>query len=381
MKVLVKEVGSTYQIEFSEKYFTPPYRIENMTKYDLLISQLSSRAEEKDLINSYQIMNYAFSHPLNEKTLKIDLKKQTGQTHISDVKLDSFKNQESIIIVDNKNKINYVITITREDAVKVIRIQEEVEFKIDHVDEEDDLQKRGFTYEVIIPKFGISLINSATPEEIAYMYFKNIEMCLEVTKNFQKFKLEILAIQIDDQLAPQEECIVMKKNGGGGKNFIDLNYCLVNNQGYEHVIHYKEFYLKLHPILLFLNGNFCSNMFKYNQSVLTNLLIILNQSEESLKKKKLSEMVPDVIKKKVKKLKKNIYFENFFIDKMSIKFSFISNPSFLNQTQFNPTLKFFIAMLMNMKQVELHFQRYTIGADPLIIKLFMSNIKNHYLNE
>jgi len=178
-----------------------------------------------------------------------------------------------------------------------------------------NFKNRGFTYEIKVPKFGISLINSATPEEIAYMYFKNIEVCFEVTKNFQKFKLEILAIQIDDQLAPKEDCIVMKKSGGRGKNFIDLNYCIVNNQGYEHVIHYKEFHLKLHPILLFLSGNFCSNLYKYNQSILSTLSIILNQSEESLKKKELSEMVPDIIKEKAKKLKKSIYFENFFIEK------------------------------------------------------------------
>jgi len=38
-------------------------------------------------------------------------------------------------------------------------------------------------------------------------------------------------------------------------------------------------------------------------------------------------------------------------------------------------------MMMNMKQVELHFQRYTVGTDPLSIELFMSNVKNHYLNE
>ena len=140
LKISVKEVGSTYLIEFSERFFTSPYRIENMTKYDILICQLNTKAEEKDCINSYQILNYALSHPLNDKILKIDIKKQTGQSHISDVKLDSFKNQERIIVVD-KNKVNYVITITREDATKVIRIQEEVEFQIDHVDEEDELQK------------------------------------------------------------------------------------------------------------------------------------------------------------------------------------------------------------------------------------------------
>jgi hypothetical protein len=92
-------------------------------------------------------------------------------------------------------------------------------------------------------------------------------------------------------------------------------------------------------------------------------------------------MVPEIVKKSAVQKDKSIYFENLYIDKINVKFSFTSNPNFLNQTQFNPTLKFFIAMMMNMKQVELHFQRFTVEADPINISIFMSNLKNHYLNE
>jgi hypothetical protein len=381
IKASITEIGSTYLIEFFDEAFRPPYRLENMTKHDLIVTQTNSRPEDSDLINSYQIIDYALSHPMSDKMLKISLKTQAGQNHISDVKLDSFKNNETIVVYEKKNKINYVISMTREDAMKVIRIQEEYEFKIEHKDEEDDLHQRGFTYELRVPRLGISLINSSVPEEIAYVYFKNIDMCFEVSKAYQKFKIEILAIKIDDQLAKEDEYKVLKKNGGGGENFLQLNYCLVNNQGYEHVIHYKEFHLKLHQIELSLNGNFCSNIVRYSQSILNHLSLVIRASDEPISKDNLKDMIPEIVKETAVQKDKSIYFENLYIDKINVKFSFTSNPNFLNQTQFNPTLKFFIAMMMNMKQVELHFQRFTVEADPINIPIFMSNLKNHYLNE
>lgn len=224
LKVTISEVGSTFLIEFQDKSFIPPYRLENMTKYDLIVTQAQSRTEDSDIIHSYQITNYALSSPLADKVLKIYIRSQGGQSHISDVKLDSFKNSEKIIVIDKKHKTSYVISITREHAMKVIRIQEEYEFEYEHEHKEDELQQRGLTFELKIPKFGISLVNSVTAEEIVYIYFKDIQMCIENTTHFQKFKLEILAIQIDDQLTKSEECMVLKKNGGRGQSLLRLNY-------------------------------------------------------------------------------------------------------------------------------------------------------------
>ena len=188
LKVKVSEIGSTLLVEFQDEDFKPPYRIENMTKHDFIVAQNNSRGEDNDIIHSYQIMDYALSYPLNEKVIKLAIRSQTGQNHICDVKLDSFKNSEKIIVIDKKNKVSYVISITRENAMKIIRIQEEYEFQIERENQEDDLYQRGVTLELKIPKFGISLINSSTAEEIVYVYFKDIQMCIENTKSYQKIQ-------------------------------------------------------------------------------------------------------------------------------------------------------------------------------------------------
>ena len=380
LKVKVSEIGSTLLVEFQDEDFKPPYRIENMTKHDFIVAQNNSRGEDNDIIHSYQIMDYALSYPLNEKVIKLAIRSQTGQNHICDVKLDSFKNSEKIIVIDKKNKVSYVISITRENAMKIIRIQEEYEFQIERENQEDDLYQRGVTLELKIPKFGISLINSSTAEEIVYVYFKDIQMCIENTKSYQKFKLDILAIQIDDQLAKAEECMVLKKNGGRGQPLLKLNYCLINNQGFEHIIHFKELNLELHPIELFLNGSFCAEIFKYSQIVQSYLNTLISQDSNSVNKN-LETMVPEIVKEKQKQFDQSIYFENLYVDQMKIKFSFNSNPDFLNQTHMNSTVKFFIAMLMNMKHVELHFKPYIMNSDPVTVPMFIAQLQNHYLYE
>jgi hypothetical protein len=92
-------------------------------------------------------------------------------------------------------------------------------------------------------------------------------------------------------------------------------------------------------------------------------------------------MVPEIVKDKNKKFDQTIYFENLYVEQMNIKFSFSSNPDFLNQTQLNSTLKFLVAMLMNMKHVELHFKPYIMNQTPVSVPIFIADVKDHYLSE
>jgi hypothetical protein len=46
IKVVILEIESTYVIEFSDGSYIPPYRIENMTRNNIVVSQPKSRAEE-----------------------------------------------------------------------------------------------------------------------------------------------------------------------------------------------------------------------------------------------------------------------------------------------------------------------------------------------
>jgi hypothetical protein len=271
LKVTITEVGGTYLIEFFDSGFIPPYRIENMTKHDLLISQVKSKTEDNDTVHSYKILDYALSYPMNDKTIKIYIKSNMKQNHITEIKLDSFKTSEEHIILDKKRKVDlnnsvnphqayvqtsYIISISRENDTKVIRIREEhtVDFDNKHSNRKNDAVygyknpefhneiTRGLELIVVVPKFGVSLVNSSAVEEIAYVYFKNTMMFIENTKDSQKFKIEIGAIQIDDQMMKNEkECMVLKKNSNEDTNVLSFNYCLLNNQGFENIIYFKEF--------------------------------------------------------------------------------------------------------------------------------------------
>jgi hypothetical protein len=59
-------------------------------------------------------------------------------------------------------------------------------------------------------RMGISLVNSVVAEEISYIYFKDIEFNFAKTKIDERFNLEILAMQIDNQQTAPENAVVLK---------------------------------------------------------------------------------------------------------------------------------------------------------------------------
>ena len=46
-----------------------------------------------------------------------------------------------------------------------------------------------------------------------------------------------------------------------------------------------------------------------------------------------------------------IFFESFYIHELKLNFSFVSSPILFREFSMNPTLKFFIVLLSNMKNV------------------------------
>jgi len=320
LKVTISEVGSTLLIEFQDQDFVPPYRIENMTKYDIVVNQVKSAPEDWDIIHSFKTEDYALSYPMNEKTLKISVKSHAKNNHISDIKLDSFKTNEKHFIIDKSNKVSYYISITRENEMKIIRIQEEYDFNIENHKKIEEAPQKGQELRVTIPKFGISLVNSAFCEEIAYIYFKNTKVDIENTKNYQKFKIEISAIQIDDQMAlNDEDCMVLKKSSAEDSSVLNFSYCLLNNQGFENIIYFKEFWFELTPIKLVLNGNFCAELLKFGHQATSNLKLLSEESTQDIE-----HMMPDIVTDSKKQLERSIFFENLYIDEIVS-----SNPSML----------------------------------------------------
>lgn len=242
----------------------PAYRIENMTKHNIYIAQANTKSDYYTLVNSYHIIGYSFSHPMNEKVLRIAIetknqldKVEPFSNQIASVYLDSFKNNEMIKAYDRRNKTTYIISIKRERTMKIVRIQEQSEFMIEHSqNENDELHQRELTFELRIPKLGISVINSSAAEELMYIYIKQIDVGFEKTKALKKFKLEIVAAQIENQMTLDPDQAVILRKDGQYATLISLNYCLENNEGFEHFIHFKEFNLSLCALKLFLESSF-----------------------------------------------------------------------------------------------------------------------------
>lgn len=53
-----------------------------------------------------------------------------------------------------------------------------------------------------------------------------------------------------------------------------------------------------------------------------------------------------------------IYFEQFQINEVRLKFTFSSSPILFREFTMNPTLKFFIVLLSNLKNVQLKFGKF-----------------------
>mmetsp|Transcript_1060 Transcript_1060/g.1041 ORF Transcript_1060/g.1041 Transcript_1060/m.1041 type:complete len:477 (-) Transcript_1060:372-1802(-) len=159
-----------------------------------------------------------------------------------------------------------------------------------------------------------------------------------------------------------------------------LNYCLMNNQGFDNLIHFKELYVELHPLELSLNGKFCEEVFKYLYTVFSYFAILKDQDIKSLSKENIEDIMSGMVENK-SQFEKMIYFEILNIAQMNIKFSFTSNADLLNQTNMTPTLMFIVAMLINMRRVEFKFSPYVLHHNSKSLEIFSNQLKNHYLSE
>ena len=117
VSIIVSETGSSFLIELNDENFIPPYKIWNMTKNDLAVSQVLSKIEDYDTIHSYQKCSYALTYPMSDKKLKIWIKSHNEKVPLATIPLDSMKNVELISVV-SKSKVPYIIKISRERSEK-----------------------------------------------------------------------------------------------------------------------------------------------------------------------------------------------------------------------------------------------------------------------
>lgn len=55
---------------------------------------------------------------------------------------------------------------------------------------------------------------------------------------------------------------------------------------------------------------------------------------------------------------KRVLFEQFYIHEIKLNFTFLSSPILFREFTMNPTLKFLIMLLSNLKNVHLRFGKY-----------------------
>jgi hypothetical protein len=73
LNIAISEVNNVFYIVASDISYSPPYRIENMTKTTFKISQKDSRSDDFDLLKPFHITSFAWSSPLKEKLLNISI--------------------------------------------------------------------------------------------------------------------------------------------------------------------------------------------------------------------------------------------------------------------------------------------------------------------
>jgi len=119
-----EESSNTLFIVFTDMSFSPPYRIENLTKATFKISQIQSRAEDFDIIKPFNIIPYGWSYPLQEKLLKISICSQSfSDEELGFYYIDSIDKNESIMLRSKKGKKHqYLLEIINEKFMKVVRI-------------------------------------------------------------------------------------------------------------------------------------------------------------------------------------------------------------------------------------------------------------------
>ena len=76
---------------------------------------------------------------------------------------------------------------------------------------------------------------------------------------------------------------------------------------------------------------------------------------------------------------KKIYIEHFQIDEIRLSFTFSSSPILFREFTMNPTLKFFLVLMSNMKNVKLRFSSYTLTNQHMLVNIFMAQLKRFYV--
>ncbi|XP_031091593.1 uncharacterized protein LOC115996484 isoform X5 [Ipomoea triloba] len=189
-----------------------PYRIDNFSKERLRVYQQKCEAFET-MIYSYSSCPYAWDEPCYPHRLTVEV---PGERVVGSYTLDDVKDYTPVCLsaTSEKPERTLLVSVCSEGATKVLRIIDSSchdlnDSKSPCLPQLKDKGKNARKLESVahfkerivvnIPFVGISLINSI-PEELLFACARNITMNFGQSLDQQKFSLQIMSLQIDNQL-------------------------------------------------------------------------------------------------------------------------------------------------------------------------------------
>lgn len=173
---------------------------------------------------------------------------------------------------DRKKGRNFILEISNENAMKVVRIllpqqtlyEDALEQNL-RQDEQAQLAGAQLSkFKVKINRLGLSLINSQA-REICYMSIFNLRLSIDESMKHQKVSIKAADMQIDNQLSRQPDAIILKRELSrlSHSDFLQVKFHFVKNEAIENLLHYKYLIFQIVPFELNLDGNFCDETYKY----------------------------------------------------------------------------------------------------------------------
>ena len=264
-----------------------------------------------------------------------------------------------------------------------------------------------------VNRLGLSVVNSQA-REISYTSFFKLRFSQKSTAKDKIVSFKTKDVQIDNQLSRQQDSIILKREQTllGHGEFISVKFHFKKNQAIENLLHYKYIILSFVPFELNLDGNFCDETYKYIMDVFQLMSKFASRAQLASAEKALlgaeDGLDPTTIKQpvlitsmgdEVEQMKsvitelkkkgqplmetqrdvKKIYIEHFQIDEIRLSFTFSSSPILFREFTMNPTLKFFLVLMSNMKNVKLRFSSYTLTNQHMLVNIFMAQLKRFYV--
>eukprot|EP00347_Sterkiella_histriomuscorum_P015009 403358661 len=400
-----------YPFSFSKLItFNPKYTIINKTYFTLYVIQ--SECEENGIFKIFpqetSVFHWTDSQKENYVSVKLEDYEYSGKFKIDvigefNIRLKSTFDNECMIInlLINEENNQFFIVVSDISFAPPYRIENltKTTFKVAQQDSRSDdfdiikpfnIISFAWSYPLGNKLLAISICSQSQdtylgPYNIDHIK-KNEQILLKDKKNNRDFILEII-----NEKTMKCVRIMNAQNATSHAELIKIQEEMKQKDTTKKLkVTIKN--LDLAPFDLNLDGNFCDEFYKYILDIFSHAKrysqqesfkqIGQNPYDESEEIERMKETINELKKpyeKKDSQVQKKVFFEQFFINDIRLNFSFQSSPILFREFTMNPTLKFFIVLLSNLKNVQLKFSQYKISHQHLLLPIFVSQIKKHYI--